>query len=252
MLILLSPAKSLNYVDKAPTKEFTQPMFTKEVEQLVNVLKKYSPKKIGELMDLSAELSDLNYQRYQSFEKTYSLKNAKQCLFAFTGEVYRGLEADSLTQNDIAFAQQHLRILSGLYGVLRPLDAMQPYRLEMGTKFKINAKTNNLYAFWGDKITDYINQEAQGAPIINLASSEYFKSINAKQITSPIITPTFKEFKNGQYKVVMMYAKHARGAMARYIIKKQLKTPEKMKLFNDGGYSFDEKQSSGNEWVFVR
>jgi uncharacterized protein len=129
---------------------------------------------------------------------------------------------------------------------------MQPYRLEMGTKLKINTKINNLYAFWGDKITDYINQEAEGKPIINLASAEYFKSVKPKQLLSPIITPTFKEYKNGHYKVVMMYAKNARGAMARYIIKKQLTSPEKMKLFNDGGYSFDEKQSSSNEWVFVR
>jgi uncharacterized protein len=149
MLILLSPAKSLNYVDKASTKEFTQPMFTKEVEQLVNVLKEYSPKKIGELMHLSAELSDLNYQRYQTFAKSYTLKNAKQALYAFTGEVYKGLEADSLTPKDIAFAQQHLRILSGLYGVLRPLDLMQPYRLEMGTKLKSTLKPI-IYMLFGE------------------------------------------------------------------------------------------------------
>jgi cytoplasmic iron level regulating protein YaaA (DUF328/UPF0246 family) len=252
MLILLSPAKSLNFEDKVTTASTTRPVFQKEIEQLVNVLKKYSPKKIGELMHLSAELSDVNYQRYQSFSKTVTSKNAKQALYAFTGEVYRGLDANTLSEKNIHFAQNHLLILSGLYGVLRPLDLMQPYRLEMGMKLKINAKTNNLYAFWGDKITDYINTAAQGKPIINLASAEYFKSVKSKQLQSECIVPTFKEYKNGQYKVVMMYAKNARGAMARYIIKKQLTSPEKLKLFNEDGYSFDEKQSSRNEWVFVR
>lgn len=252
MIVLLSPAKSLNFEDKAPVKQTTQPRFIKHTEQLVSVLKKYSAKKLGELMDLSADLSQLNYERYQQFAKTYTLKNSKQTLWAFTGEVYRGLNANSFSEKNIAFAQEHLRILSGLYGVLRPLDLMQPYRLEMGTKLKVNAKTKNLYEFWNDEITNSINEDAKGQAIINLASDEYFKSVKPKLLKSELITPVFKEFKNGQYKVVMTFAKNARGTMANYIIKKQLTQPEKLKLFSENGYSFDEKLSKNNEWVFVR
>ena len=252
MITLLSPAKALNFEGKALTSNATQPLFQKETEILVKKLKSLSPKQLGELMSLSSNLADLNYERYQKFSSEFTKKNAKQALFTFAGEVYKGLDAESLSQEDITFAQENIRILSGLYGVLRPLDLMQPYRLEMGTKLKVRPKQDNLYKFWGDSITNCLNEETQGKPIINLASNEYFKSVKPKKLNSEVITPTFKDFKNGTYKTIMVYAKHARGAMARYIVQNKLQDSEKLKAYNVDGYSFDEKLSEGNNWVFVR
>lgn len=252
MITLLSPAKSLNFEDKAPVNEFTTPHFTDETQKLAKILKKYSSKKIGDLMKLSPALSDLNYERYQNFSDKYTLNNSKQAAWAFTGEVYRGLDANSLSKEDVKYAQDNLRLLSGIYGVLRPLDLMQPYRLEMGTKLKVTPKIDNLYKFWGSKITEKLNEEARGEAIINLASNEYFKSVKPKELNVPVITPIFKDFKNGQYKTIMTFAKNARGVMARYIIQNKLSDVEDLKGFDGNGYSFDAKQSTETDWVFVR
>lgn len=252
MIVLLSPAKSLNFENKAPITENTLPRFLDETQRLAKTLKKYSSKKIADMMGLSSVLADLNYERFQNFSETYTSENSKQALWAFTGEVYRGLDAVSLSENEIDFAQNHLRLLSGMYGLLRPLDYMQPYRLEMGSKLKVTPKVDNLYKFWDLKITDLLNEDAKGETIINLASNEYFKSIKTKQLKSEVITPVFKDFKNGQYKTIMTFAKNARGVMARYIIQNQLTEVEQIKLFNGNGYSFDVKQSTDTNWVFVR
>lgn len=254
MKILLSPAKSLDYQRKIETPATSTAPFLKETEKLANKLKKMSSKKIGDLMHLSTALADLNYERYQAWKSPTSLsENALPAVTVFTGEVYKGLDVSSFSSKDFEKAQKELRILSGLYGILRPLDLMYPYRLEMGTKWEITPKTKNLYAFWGKKLAEYLNNEmAKDEVIINLASNEYFKAIDKKTIKSRIITPVFKELKGDQYKVVMMYAKHARGAMARDLIQNDYKTVEDLKGYNIDGYSFNESLSNEHEWVFVR
>ena len=205
-------------------------------------------------MNVSAKIADLNFDRYESWKKPFTQKNAKQAVLAFKGDVYTGLNAESFNTADFKFAQSHLRVLSGLYGLLRPLDLMQPYRLEMGTRLKTD-QGKNLYEFWGTDITQGLNKQLKkikSDTLINLASNEYFKSVKPQELNAEIITPAFKEFKNGDYKMIGIYAKKARGLLSRYIIQNKLSDPEDIKLFNEDGYKFNKKLSKGSNWVFTR
>ncbi len=255
MLILISPSKTLDLSNDSKDKnlvESTIPSFLEDSNKLIKILKKLSVKDISKLMSLSDKLSQLNFQRYQTFKTPFTNDNAKQAIFAFKGDVYDGLAADKLSTKEIEYAQRHLRILSGLYGLLRPLDLIQPYRLEMGIKLK-NDSGKDLYKFWDDKITNNINiLLSQNEVLVNLASNEYFKAVQKKSITNNIITPVFKEGKNGTYKIVMLYAKQARGMMANYIIKNQIKNPEDIKKFDYAGYKFNKSLSNKDEFVFTR
>ena len=252
MKILLSPAKSLDY-SKSIAKPFVhQATFLKETEQLVTKLKKIKPKKFMEMMHISSDLAHLNYDRYQAWTSpTEESEVVKACIEVFNGEVYKGLAPFSWNETELIRANEQIRILSGLYGILKPLDLVYPYRLEMGTKWQITPKVKNLYAFWSDKLTKQLNAE-KPEEVLNLASGEYNKVINFKQLKAKVITPTFKDFSNGSYKVVMMYAKHARGAMANYCIKNHLTSLEDLKVYNVDGYTFDAKTSSETEWNFIR
>jgi cytoplasmic iron level regulating protein YaaA (DUF328/UPF0246 family) len=226
----------------------------KQSQQLIDILRNYSALDLAELMKLSMKLAELNFERYQDWKPPFTSKNAKQAVLAMKGDVYTGLDAESLTQEDFDFAQQHLRILSGLYGVLKPLDLMQPYRLEMGTKLA-NPQGKDLYSFWGDSITQTIDKalKAQGDDIlINLASNEYYKSIRSKLLECRIITPQFKEKKNGSYRTIGIFAKRARGLMSRHIIENRLQDPQDIKGFKTDGYRFSRQQSKDDQWVFVR
>ncbi|MCP4884093.1 MAG: peroxide stress protein YaaA [Flavobacteriales bacterium] len=252
MKIVISPAKSLNFETKAPTQEFSQPIFLNEADRLNRILKKKSVRSLSKLMSISDALGQLNYQRNQDWELPFKLDNSKQAVYAFTGEVYRGIDANSIPEQDIDFLQEHLRILSGQYGILKPLDLMQPYRLEMGTKLKVGVKPN-LYKFWGDKITKSLNSELEEDELfVNLASNEYFKVLQAKDLKTPVITPVFKDFKNGEYKVIMTFAKLARGLMVRYMIDHKVSTVDGIKGFNYNGYGFDENLSTDTELLFTR
>lgn len=253
MLVVLSPAKKLSIEGEKPS-DFTLPQFAKESEQLIKVLAKYSPKKLTELMKVSDAIADLNVQRYADWGIEHSFKDAKQAALTFTGEVYNGLNAASFTAKDTAFAQDHLRILSGLYGVLKPMDLIHAYRLEMGTRLKVG-KNNNLYEFWKAIVAKEINEvlKAQGDDVIvNLASNEYFKAIDKKQLNANVIVPVFKDFKNGDYKTIMVYAKRARGMMASFIIKNQLQHTADLIAFDTDGYCFNQAASTPNEIVFYR
>lgn len=254
MLIVVSPAKSLDFESPAKTRKFTEPEYLQESTQLVSQLKKLSPEDFSELMNISSKLGELNHTRYANWHTPFDLKNAKQAIFAFKGDVYVGLEAEQFSTTDLNFAQKHLRILSGLYGLLRPLDLMQPYRLEMGSKFK-NKKGKNLLEFWGNKLTENINSlmATEKSPIlINLASNEYFSSINLKALEAKVITPVFKDFSNGKYRVLGFFAKRARGAMTAYIIKNRITTAAKLKDFDVNGYRFSEADSTDSRLVFLR
>ena len=252
MLVLLSPAKSFDFESVASTQRFSEPRFMEESTRLIKKMGTFSKKKIGELMHISPELAALNVDRYKKWTPNPKKEDTKQAILAFNGEVFRGLNAKEMTEDELQFAQSHLRILSGLYGVLRPLDLMQPYRLEMGTKLKYYSYTN-LYQFWGDKITKQLNQDlGDGTHIINLASTEYYKSVKEKNLKANIITPVFKDFSNGSYKVLMTYAKNARGTMANYIIKNNIVDPELLKSFNGNGYLYDPALSDEANWVFTR
>ena len=254
MLILVSPAKTLDFDTPPRTDSHSQPDFLKESRALVKELKTLAPQDLSNLMGISDKLAALNVARYQSWKTPFSLKNAKQAALAFKGDVYTGLDAETLSDQHDEYAQQHLRILSGLYGVLRPLDLIQPYRLEMGVGFN-NAKGKDLYTFWGDKITNRLNKELaeqESDVVINLASNEYFKSVNTQQLKARVITPVFKDAKNGQYKIISFYAKKARGLMARYIIEKGLQEPNAIKRFKVGGYRYNKELSAGDNWVFTR
>ncbi len=252
MKIVISPAKSLNFETEASTSEFSQPVFLKEAERLSKILKKKSARSLSKLMSISPALGQLNYERNQEWSRPFDLDNAKQSVFAFTGEVYRGLDVTSMKEEDISFLQDKLRILSGQYGILKPLDLMQAYRLEMSTKLKVGVKPN-LYKFWGSKITDALNEELEeGELFVNLASNEYFKVLQPKLLKVPVITPVFKEFKNGEYKVVMTFAKLARGLMVRYIVDHRIDRIEGLKGFNVNGYAYDDNLSTENELIFTR
>ncbi|HFS66755.1 MAG TPA: peroxide stress protein YaaA [Flavobacteriia bacterium] len=252
MKIVLSPAKSLDYTSPIPTKEYTIPLFLKEAKVLDEVLKAKSPQELAKLMHISEKLAELNWKRFQEWSLPFTPENARQAIFAFNGAVYDGLDAYSLTEEQIQNLQNKLRILSGMYGFLRPLDLMQPYRLEMGTKLKFKSY-KNLYEFWKDKVTNTLNSElSKNEPFINLASNEYFKVIDKKKLKTKIITPVFKDFKNGELKIIAIYAKKARGMMVRYIIENNIENVTDLKGFNMANYAFDSKLSTETELVFTR
>jgi cytoplasmic iron level regulating protein YaaA (DUF328/UPF0246 family) len=254
MLLVISPAKNLDYETPANTDIATQPDFLNEAEELINELKDLAPQDISKLMKISDKLGVLNYDRYQQWQRPMQAPEAKQAMLAFNGDVYSGLEAESFNDKELAFAQNHLRILSGLYGLLRPLDLMAPYRLEMGTKFA-NNRGKDLYAFWGETITDAVNGQLQALGtdvLVNLASNEYFKSVKPKSLNAEVITPVFKDKKGDQYKVISFYAKKARGLMCHYVIKNQITDVAQLKQFDLAGYGYNEAMSSAKEWVFTR
>ncbi len=252
MKIIISPAKSLDFETKATTEDYSTPRFLDQSEKLNKKLKTLSRKKLSELMKISDDLSALNYDRNQSWNMPFDLNNAKQAVFSFTGEVYRGIDVMTLAEDKIPALQDKLRILSGLYGLLRPLDLIQPYRLEMGTKLKVG-RTENLYKFWDTTLADSLNDELEdGELLVNLASTEYFKALPKKVLKVPMITPVFKDFKNGQYKTIMTFAKKARGLMVRYIINNNVETVDQLKGFDIDGYGFSEELSEGNNLVFTR
>lgn len=253
MLTVISPAKTLDFDTPSHTKKHTQPRFLAQSEQLIEQLKKLSSQEIASLMSISDKLAGLNMARFQQWQTPFTEDNAKQAILAFKGDVYTGLDAETLDEKGLDFAQQHLRVLSGLYGVLRPLDLMQPYRLEMGTSFQ-NDAGRDLYTFWGDQLQKSLEAEPalEDGILINLASNEYFKAVNAKKLKATIITPVFKDWKNGQYKMISFYAKKARGLMSRYIIDHQIDSPEKLKQFDSEGYRFSAEMSQKNDWVFIR
>lgn len=252
MLMLVSPAKTLDYETPLPFDDFSQPQMLEQSKLLIEELVDLTPKDIASLMKLSDKLALLNVNRFQHWATPFTQENARPAMYAFKGDVYTGLDAYSFKKADVNFAQKHLRMLSGLYGLLRPLDLMQPYRLEMGTKFS-NQRGKNLYDFWGELITNEINQEAVAKDeILNLASNEYFKAVKTKQLKAKVITPVFKDEKNGQYKVISFYAKKARGLMAAYVIKNKIKDAEQVKQFDVSGYQFNLEQSNEKEWVFLR
>ena len=260
MIFLLSPAKSLNYQSPIKLQSFTIPYFAKDTEILISKIKKFSVLEIEELMDVSNKLAILNHERFAKFSTKYNPENSKQALLVFDGDVYKPIELENFNNRDFDFAQLNLRILSGLYGLLKPLDLIQPYRLEMGIDFKdtIIEKelgAQNLYKFWSDKISDYINfelKERGNKFLLNLASEEYFSAINQKRIKAEIVNVIFKEKKNGVYKVIGINAKKARGVMANFIIKNKISNPDDIKSFDLLGYKFSNSLSDENSFVFVR
>lgn len=256
MLFLLSPAKKLDYDSPLHIETHTQPLFVDQAAGLIKVLKTKSAEDISELMSLSPALSELNVQRYAHWKRSFTQANSRQAVLAFNGDVYEGLDAASLSAADLAYAQDHLRILSGLYGVLRPLDLIHPYRLEMGTKLA-NPGGKDLYAFWGETLTDSLNAELAQAPagsaaLVNLASEEYFKAVKPKKLAAPVIDCVFEDWKGGKYKIISFYAKRARGLMARYAITNRIDRPEGLKGFDLEGYGFDADASEARRLVFRR
>lgn len=254
MISVVSPAKSLNFDDSSSVKMFSQCSFLKKSQLLVNDLKKYSPKQISDLMKISDKLAVLNADRYNNWSLPFNERNAKQAAFAFKGDVYIGLEIDSFSKDDLNYAQDHFRILSGLYGLLKPLDLIQAYRLEMGTSFQ-NKRGKNLYEFWNSSITKHLNKElelSKSQYLLNLASNEYYKVILPKTLNATVITPVFKDWKNGRYKIISFFAKKARGMMAAYQLKNKIKNPEDLKGFDTAGYTFNDDMSQGNQLVFTR
>ncbi|MBI9052221.1 MAG: peroxide stress protein YaaA [Bacteroidales bacterium] len=254
MITIISPAKKLDFKSEVKSKEFTIPDLLNDSKILIKELQKLNPVDIVKLMKVSSDIANLNFERNLSWRTPFNLDNSKQAIYAFNGQVYLGLEAKTLSKKDLLFAQDNLRILSGLYGVLRPLDLMQSYRLEMGTALK-NPKGKNLYEFWAAKITDKINAELQthkNKVLINLASNEYYKSVKSKSIKGDIITPVFKEAKGNTYKTIAVYAKTARGLMSRFIIQNRIQNPEDIKTFDVSGYLYNQDLSTSKQWVFTR
>lgn len=254
MLALISPAKTLDYETALPTEKFTQPRLLDHSQELIEVASKLSASEIASLMSVSEKIATLNADRFRDWQPEFNFANARQAIFAFKGDVYTGLDAYQLKQQDIDYAQKHLRMLSGLYGLLRPLDLMMPYRLEMGTKLK-NTRGNNLYEFWGNTITETINADlaqAESELLVNIASDEYYKSVKESKIKAEIIKPVFLDQKNGKYKVISFYAKKARGLMARYLLENKIERAEDIKSFNTDGYYFDAESSLKGELVFKR
>ena len=254
MLILISPAKTLDFETPVAVKTATQPVFLEESQLLINDLQKLSPSDVSSLMSISTKLGELNFERFMDWHVPFTKKNAKQAAMAFKGDVYTGLEAESLSADELKFAQQHLRILSGLYGVLRPMDLIQPYRLEMGTKFS-NQRGKNLYEFWGSRITDELNKQLKklkSETVVNLASNEYFKSVDKKALNATLVTPVFKDLKNGNYKIISFYAKKARGYMSAWIIQKGITDAKELKKFKVAGYRYNAAMSAPDSPVFTR
>lgn len=252
MKLVLSPAKSLDFETELPIKQNTEPQFLKHSERLNALLKKKSAKSLSKLMSISDALGQLNYERNQSWELPFTTDNSRPAVYAFNGDVYRGLDAYTIPKDKIETLQNTVRILSGLYGLLKPTDLIQPYRLEMGTKLPIGTK-KNLYEFWKKDITDALNEELEDDELfLNLASNEYFKAIDKKALKVQVVTANFKDFKNGEYKMISFYAKAARGLMARYIVDTNAKTIDDLKGFNYEGYGYSEPMSSENDLVFIR
>lgn len=257
MLIVLSPAKSLDYETPARIKTHTLPRFTDRSAVLIERLRELAPQDVAELMDISDKLAVLNVTRYADWSPEFTAANSKQAVLAFNGDVYEGFDANSLSADDLSFAQKHVRILSGLYGLLRPLDWMQPYRLEMGTRLA-NVAGKDLYAFWGDDVTQLINadmadQKHEGAPtLVNLASEEYFKVVRPKVLNARVVTPVFEDWKGGRYKIISFHAKRARGTMARYAVQHRITDATALRRFTEDGYAFDKAASDDTRWVFRR
>lgn len=254
MIIVVSPAKTLDFETPATTKKHTQPEFLDDAQQLINQLRDLSPNEVGSMMKISDQLAGLNVARFQQWQTPFTPDNAKQAVLAFKGDVYTGLEAEQFNAQDFTLAQKHLRILSGLYGLLRPLDLIQPYRLEMGTRFS-NSGGKDLYEFWDGRITTALNaalKKERPKVLINLASNEYFKAVKKPDLDAEVITPIFKDYKNGQYKIISFFAKKARGRMSAFIIKNRITDPEGIKEFDWDGYQFEKSLSKGNDWVFTR
>ena len=254
MLALISPAKKLNYDFEPWLNNHSQPDFLPDTEKLVTTARRLSRSKLAQTMNLSDSLAELNWQRFQSFETPFDLDNARQAALVFNGDTYIGLDAHSLDADDLDFAQSHLRILSGLYGLLRPLDLIQPYRLEMGARFK-PARRNDLYDFWDGRLTDAVNEATSGhqeRTVVNLASNEYFKAIKPGKLDGNLLTMAFKEVKDGQARMIGTFAKQARGMMARYMIQNRIEKAEDLKGFNTAGYKFQAKMSDDKTWTFTR
>ena len=253
MLMVISPAKTLDFDTPPQTKQHSQCDFLSQSRKLMKDLRELAPQDLSALMKISDKLGALNYERNNQWKTPFKLDNAKQAALAFKGDVYTGLQADQMSDDDLAFAQQHLRILSGLYGLLRPLDLIQPYRLEMGTPFA-NERGKNLYEFWGARLTKALNtQLAEAGPtLLNLASQEYFGAVQSDKLQGEVITPVFKDWKNGKYKIISFYAKKARGLMAAYVIKHRIGDAEQIKQFDSEGYYYSPADSTEREWVFLR
>ncbi|MFT5709471.1 MAG: cytoplasmic iron level regulating protein YaaA (DUF328/UPF0246 family) [Halioglobus sp.] len=254
MITVISPAKTLDFELPGTTRKFSSPEFLQRSGELVEDARAMSPEEIRALMGVSDNIAQLNHRRFMNWSAPFDLNNAKQAIFAFQGDVYTGLEAETLSVKQLNYAQKHLRILSGLYGLLRPLDLMQPYRLEMGLKFS-NRGGANLYHFWGDQISEALNAQLKKLKqdvLVNLASNEYFKAVRPKNLNAEVITPIFKDLKSGKYKVISFYAKKARGEMARYIIENEIEAPEGLKKFNNNGYKYSKAESTARELVFTR
>ena len=254
MLTVLSPAKTLDYESPPVTDAHSQPAHLTQSRKLVRRLREFSAADLSQMMKVSDELGELNQQRFKRWKTPFKPDNARQALFAFKGDVYIGLDAYSMQPADLDFAQEHLRILSGLYGLLRPLDLMQPYRLEMSTRL-VTEQGSNLYQFWGDRITRSLNRDlkqSESGTLINLASGEYFKSILPGRLKAEIITPAFRDYRNGEYRFIQFFAKKARGLMARYLVDKRIDEPEGLKDFDYEGYKFNASLSKAGDWVFTR
>lgn len=254
MLAIISPAKKLKFETRDPALASSEPDFSGDTNQLITVARKLSRADLRQMMKISDNLADLNYQRFQTFSKTPTENETKQAIMAFAGDTYTGLDADSLDKNDLAFAQDNLRILSGLYGLLKPNDLIQPYRLEMGRKLKTK-RGETIYAFWGDRIAKALDKQLAShrhPVVINLASNEYFKAAKTKALKAKVINMVFKEKKDDQYKIIGLFAKRARGAMARYLITNRIEDPQKLKSFAKDGYKHQPKMSDDTNWVFTR
>lgn len=254
MLMVISPAKTLDFETPLPLQDFSQADLLASSAELIDQLRLLSPDEISNLMGLSTKLAELNSNRYLNWHVPFTTENARPAVYAFAGDVYTGLDAYHLSASDIAFAQQHLRILSGLYGVLRPLDLIQAYRLEMGTRLH-NPRGKDLYQFWGRLITDALNKQIKvnnSTCLLNLASGEYFKAVKIAKLNAKVISPVFKDQKNGQYKIISFYAKKARGLMAAYAIKHKIKDVFRLQAFDTDGYYFSAQNSTDTEWVFLR
>ena len=254
MLIVISPAKTLDFETPASVSKYTQSAHLASSEKLIDVLTTQSPDNIEKLMKISPKLAELNVERYHQWSRPFKPSNAKQAILAFKGDVYGGMQAEKFTSQEIEYAQDHLRVLSGLYGVLRPLDLIQPYRLEMGIKLA-NPGGDNLYQFWGDTITKAINKQLKAIDseiLLNLASNEYFKSIQPKEVKAEVVAPVFKDWKNGEYKLISFFAKKARGSMSAWVIKNQIEDIASLKKFHSDGYRYSAKESTPQKPVFLR
>lgn len=251
MKIILSPAKTFKPEQFPDFSEYSTPMFEDQRNALINVMQDQSPEGLRSIMKVSEKIADLNVGRYQNFPKKFTPENSRQAILSFYGDAYRGLDAGSLDSNGMVFLNDRLRILSGLYGLLRPLDLISPYRLEMGTKMSFG-KCENLYDFWKSTLTKKLNKELKGEPLINLASKEYFSAVDFNGLNAPVITPIFRQFKNGKYKTISIFAKRARGQMVRYIVDHRIENPEDIKKFDTDGYRISMADSSESDWVFLR